>query len=147
MATVVVQRRWPGTVRLTVVERVAVAAAVGSAVMDLLDNEGVRFATVATAPADLPVLTLPGGLDAQAAATSTKAALTVLGALSGVVRGLVTDVTVSTAAEVTLTLEAGRTVTWGPATDSPRKAAALAALVDRPATVFDVSAPGLVTTR
>ena len=145
--TVLVQRRWPGTVRLTVVERVAVAAAVGSGGMDLLDSEGVRFATEATAPTGLPVLTLPGGLDAQGSATTTKAALAVLDALPGVVRTLVTDVTVSPSAEVTLTLDAGRTVTWGPSTESPRKAAALAALVNSPATVFDVSAPGLVTTR
>ena len=52
--TVLVQRRWPGTVHLTVVERTAVAVTAAPGGVGLLDADGVLFAVEKKAPAGLP---------------------------------------------------------------------------------------------
>lgn len=163
VASVTVERSWPSSVTITVVERTpaAVVARPGKP-FALVDPTGVLFADVATAPAGLSVLSLatPGPAD-----PATKAALDVVAALPATVRSTVTTVRAPTPASVTLDLAGGLTVIWGDATNSARKAQTLAALLQnqahpvittdkrgRPitppkATVFDVSAPGVATSR
>jgi cell division protein FtsQ len=46
---------------------------------------------------------------------------------------------------VTLGLTDGRTIRWGSADDSARKAQVLAALMSQPGKVYDVSSPDLPT--
>jgi cell division septal protein FtsQ len=117
---------------------------------------------VATAPAGLPVLSLatPGTADA-----ATVAALAVAAALPDKVRSTVSLISAPTPASVTLTMTGGLSVVWGDASNSARKAQALAALLKTIAnppvvldrrghpiptkkpTVLDVSDPNVVTSR
>jgi cell division protein FtsQ len=53
---------------------------------------------------------------------------------------------VATKDSITLRLGNGDAVVWGSAQDAKRKARVLMALLRRPATVYDVSVPGLPTT-
>lgn len=161
--TATVERVWPSSVRITVVERTpaAVAQRPGKP-LALIDSTGVLFADVDTAPAGLPVLSLatPGPAD-----PATVAALAVAAALPDKVRSTVTLVSAPTPASVTLTLTGGLSVVWGDAANSARKAQAMAALLKtianqpvvldrhgRPIptkkpTVLDVSDPSVVTSR
>ena len=158
-----VERTWPSTVRITVVERTpaAVAQRPGKPLV-LIDSSGVLFADVDAAPVGLPVLSLatPGPAD-----PATIAALAVSAALPAKVRATVSRISVPSPAAVTLTLSDGLSVVWGDADNSARKAQAMAALLktvanppvvlDRhgrpiPAkkvTVLDVSDPSVVTVR
>jgi cell division protein FtsQ len=49
--------------------------------------------------------------------------------------------------QVTLVLRDGRQVLWGGPVDGATKASAVLALIGMPGHVYDVSAPGVVTTR
>jgi cell division protein FtsQ len=161
--TATVERAWPSTVRITVVERTpaAVAQRPGKP-LALLDSTGVLFADVDAAPAGLPVLSLatPGTGD-----PATVAALAVAAALPDKVRSTVSLISAPTPASVTLTMTGGLSVVWGDASNSARKAQALAALLKTIAnppvvldgrghpiptkkpTVLDVSDPNVVTSR
>jgi hypothetical protein len=63
------------------------------------------------------------------------------------VRAQVRSVSASGPESITLRLTGGRTVVWGNEAQSPLKALVLAALLNRKAAVYDVSAPGAPTTR
>jgi cell division protein FtsQ len=159
----IVERAWPSTVRITVVERkpVAVVQRPGKP-LALIDNTGVLFADVPSAPSGLAVLSLatPGPAD-----PATVAALAVEAALPAKVRSMVSLISAPTPASVTLTLAQGVTVVWGDAGNSARKAQTLAALLKvqaqqpvttdkqghpiaaKKATVYDVSSPNVATVR
>ena len=59
----------------------------------------------------------------------------------------VLTVSAKTPGSVTLGLTGGRTIKWGSADESPRKAEVLAALMTQPGKVYDVSSPELPTIR
>ena len=75
-----------------------------------------------------------------------RATLDVLDALPVQVRAQVREVRAASLEQVTLRLTRGRTVEWGSAERSERKAAVLAVLLTRKARVYDVSAPDSPTT-
>lgn len=161
--SVTVERSWPNTVDITVVERkpVAVVKQNGKP-LALVDPTGVLIANVSAVPAGMSVLALsspgPGDL-------STRAALGVVVALPASLRATVAEIQAPTPASVTLKLASGITVVWGDATNSRRKAQALKALLHnqahpapnldshgrqvppKKATVFDVSDPTEVTVK
>ncbi|GGP48915.1 cell division protein FtsQ/DivIB [Saccharothrix coeruleofusca] len=139
VADVRVERVLPGTVRLTVRERVPVAVLKSADGAHLVDSTGKDYATVAQEPAGLPELKVSG--DRRA----TDAAVSVLIQLPEGLRDEVLAVSAGTGADVELTLTAGRQVRWGSAAETPRKAAVLEVLLSRPGTVFDVSSPELAT--
>lgn len=140
---VAVHRSWPGTVQLVVQERTAAAVRASGPSFLLVDRSGVTFATVARRPAGLPMVSAP--VDAGPAAL--RAAMDVLDALPRSVRPQVRQVRATSPDDVRVELTRGRTVTWGSTDRGRRKAAVLAALVSRPAGVYDVSAPDAPTTR
>ena len=152
VASVEVTRGWPHTVVVTVVERVAVAVVDHAGTRSLVDREGVLFDTITgAAPAGVVPLTVPrpGPDDA-----TTAAALGAVVALPADVRREVTGVTAGSPDDVTLTLTDGRTVLWGSAEATPRKARVLAALLDQidagtldEADTLDVSTPDAVVLR
>lgn len=146
VAHVEVSRRWPHGVVIHVVERVPFAVVRGASGAVLLDRSGMAFAAVTTAPAGLVDVTLgavvPGAGDADA-----KAAMTALGALPAKVRERVVRLRAPTPYDVSLQLRGGRMVVWGSAAGSARKAVVLAAMLRRPARVYDVSTPDIVVTR
>lgn len=135
-------RDWPSTVRIDVTERDPVGYLAKSDGVHLVDITGADYAVVATPPAGLPKVLLPSVSPAD---QRTQAVVGVLAALPAQLKSLVLTVDAPTPGSVTLGLSGGRTVRWGDAADSTRKAEVLAALMTRPGKVYDVSSPELPT--
>lgn len=142
VATVGVSRDWPSTVTITITERDPIGYLVESDGVHLVDRTGLDYSTVTRRPAGLPRLTLT---DVAPTDPRTRAVVAVLGTLPAPLRTLVRTAGAKTPGSVTLGLTHGRTVRWGDATDSTRKAEVLAALMTRHGTVYDVSSPALPT--
>jgi cell division protein FtsQ len=142
VATVDVVREWPATVLIEVTERQAAATFAGPGGVHLVDSTGVDFATVPTAPPNLPTLTVGHVAPTDPA---TKAVFAVLAAMPSQLRPELVNIGASTPGGVTFTLNTGKTVIWGDAGDSAHKATVLAALLSQPGKVYDVSAPDLPT--
>lgn len=140
---VVVSRQWPRTVTIAVTERQPVAVQARGPAYVLVDRTGVAFASVPRRPAGLPLVSAP--VDAGPAAV--RAALAVLGQLPASALGQVRQVRAASPEQVEVLLTHGRTVRWGSAERGARKAAVLAVLMSRRATVYDVSAPDAPVTR
>jgi cell division protein FtsQ len=139
-----IQRHWPRTVVITVTERTAVAAVSRAGLYILLDGSGITYASVPMRPAQLPMLRVdnPGPND-----LSTRAALSVLAALSEPLRKSLVTLVADAPTRVRLELAGGRSVTWGDATDNEAKARVATVLLGRPGKLIDVSSPDLVTIR
>jgi len=152
VASVEVTRGWPNTVVVTLAERVPVAVVTDGGTRRLVDAKGVVFDTITgDPPAGVVPLDVrdPGPDDA-----ATTAALGALTALPRDVRDEVTGVAAHTADDVTLTLTDGRSVLWGSADRTARKAEVLGALLQQmdsgaldPAGTVDVSTPDSVVLR
>jgi len=139
-----VERSWPSTVTIRVTERQPLAFAPVAGAAQLVDATGLRFATVPQPPPGLPELT-------AADAAATTAAASVLAVLWGrgheALRAELTAVNADGPFDVQLTLHGDRTVRWGSAENSDRKAAVLAVLLSQRGTVYDVASPDLPTVR
>jgi cell division protein FtsQ len=143
VASARVQRQYPSTLRVTVIERLPVVVKDYPDGPHLFDKDGVDFAT-APPPAGVPYLDTdnPGPNDAP-----TKAALQVMTALRPEVAGQVGRVAAPSVAAITLTLTDGRTVVWGTTDRTEEKALNLAALLTQPGRTYDVSSPDLPTVK
>jgi cell division protein FtsQ len=143
VATARVQREYPSTLRITVVERVPVVVKDYPDGPHLFDKDGVDFAT-APPPPNLAYLEAdnPGPSDPP-----TKAALAVMTALPPDVAGQVARVSAPSVAAITLTLGDGREVVWGTTDRTEEKAQKLAALLTQPGHTYDVSSPDLPTVK
>ena len=143
VASARVQRDYPSTLRITIVERVPVAVKDFPDGSHLYDRDGVDFAT-APPPPGLPYFDVdnPGPSD-----PSTKAALQVLTALQPQVAGQVSRIEARSVASITLTLADGRVVVWGTTDRTQEKADKLTALLTQPGHTFDVSSPDLPTVK
>lgn len=144
VAQVRVSRGWPSTLRVRVVERVAVAGVLTSRGATLLDADGVAFAPVASLPPGVVRLQVakPGPTD-----PTTRAALAVLAELPPSIRVRVAIVRAAGPSSVTLLLRDGRRVLWGGVGDPVLKAQAAEALLKMPGSTYDVSRPAVVTRR
>lgn len=140
VASVSVSRHWPHELRVSIVERVVVAAQRQASGYALLDGGGVRVALSPTVPKGVVPL-------ASATPAATAAALTVLRSLPRELLVRLGSLRASTAEQVILVLTDHRQVLWGGASDNAVKAAATRVLLRMPGTVFDVSAKGVVTRR
>ncbi len=138
-----VERRYPSTIRVSVVERTPAVFYDTPEGTHLMDASGVPYA-IEPAPPGLPRLAVPtpGRGDAQ-----TADALTALTALPAALRSEVTEVGAGTLSDIHLTLADGRRVVWGSADGSAHKAAIVLPLLGQPGQVFDVSSPNLPTVR
>lgn len=137
-----ISRSWPHTVSIEVTERTPVAAvrSGGGAGYRLIDGDGVMYRTVSD-PRDLPVMT---------AGEHPRAAVEGAAVLAALPRGLakrVAEVEATTMDSIELHLRDGRTVVWGSAERSALKAQVLGALIERKASVYDVSVPGVPTVK
>jgi len=142
VAWVDVTREWPSTVRITVTERDPIGVLTKADGVHLVDSTGLDYATVVAAPAGLPNIQLPAAAPTD---PRTQAVVRVMGALPPQLRAQVVAISAATPGSVQLALANGKTVRWGNADDSARKAAVLAALMTRPGKVYDVSSPDLPT--
>jgi cell division protein FtsQ len=140
--SVKVSRRWPHTVAITVTERSPVALLETAEGLRGIDATGAVFALRPNERPDLPRL-VPGE-------TSTPRAIIegakVVARLPAQLTRRLGEVTVASRDAVTLHLRSGDQVMWGSAQETRRKARVLAALLRRPAAVYDVSVPSLPTT-
>ena len=143
IASVRVQRQYPSTLRISVVERVPVVVRDYPDGVHLFDRDGVDFAT-APPPPGVPYLDTenPGPTD-----PATKAALEVMTSLRPDVAGQVGRVSAPSVAAITLTLIDGRVVVWGTTDRTEEKALKLAALLTQPGQTYDVSSPDLPTVK
>jgi len=143
VASARVQREYPSTLRITIVERVPLVVKDYPDGSHLFDKDGVDFAT-APPPPGLPYLDAetPGPSDLP-----TKAALAVLTALRPEVAGQVSRIAAPSVAAITLTLIDGREVIWGTTDRTDEKALKLGALLTQPGHTYDVSSPDLPTVK
>ncbi|GGK70584.1 cell division protein FtsQ/DivIB [Mangrovihabitans endophyticus] len=140
----VVSRSWPATLRIEIVEREPVMAVVTGRLWTLVDDDGVAYRQTPDRPVGVPVarLSRPGPHD-----VNTRAALTVLAALTGELRDQLASITVTAPARIRLQLRDERIVIWGDDTQSGTKAEVATALLRREGATIDVSAPSVVTIR
>jgi cell division protein FtsQ len=144
LATVTVATQWPNTVRITVVERTPAATVrLGDGSYEILDRDGVDLGDVPGLPAGLPLLVMDV-TSAEPAAVA--AAATVASSLTPTLAAKVRSISALTPNSVVLALKSGATVRWGDSSQGAIKAEVLAALMKRPAAVYDVSAPYAPTT-
>jgi cell division protein FtsQ len=144
VASVEASRHWPGTVELTITERVPVALAASPTGPRLVDRTGLAFRPAGAKPPPLPRLVAARVAPGDPA---TQAGLAVLAALPARVRQQVQVVEATGPRAVTLRLAGGKQVRWGTAEESDRKASVLTVLLSQSASLYDVSAPELPTVR
>lgn len=134
--SVVVSRRWPDTVHVAVTERTARLAVAQPGGFVLVDDQGQAYLSVTSAPAAVAI----AEVDPANAALLTRVAA-VAQALPVDLRRRVRAITALTPDSITLKLTDGDVVLWGSAEESELKSQVLRALLKRPATRYDVSAP------
>lgn len=134
-----IELRPPHELLVRVVERTPIGVVKTDAGYSLLDAAGVVLSTTPQRPDGAALLEISGGPDSDAFASAGL----VMRSLPAELRKTVTGVTASSVDDVTLTLEGDRTVVWGNAEQSARKAYTLDKLIAaRPdATSYDVSSP------
>lgn len=142
VATVEVSRSWPSTVEIEVSERTPIGYYDTGEKLHLVDGNGVVYKEISKKPARLPELTLPRVAPDDPV---TRAVTAVLAAIPRELRDRVVSAGAETPGSVKLTLADGKTVRWGDADQSDRKAKVLAALMTREGTNYDVSSPELPT--
>lgn len=138
LAEVTVSRSWPSTIVISASPRVPVVAVRNpQGQVQVVDGDGVAYATVPAAPRGVPQINTsqdPPSRDAL------RAGISVLDALTPAQRKAVTNVTVSGANEVTLRL--GRTtVVWGGAGEPELKVKVMTVLLRGAPALVDVSSP------
>jgi cell division protein FtsQ len=143
VASARVQRQYPSTLRVTVIERLPIVVKDYPDGPHLFDKDGVDFAS-APRPPGVPYLDAeqPGPSDPP-----TKAALQVMTALRPEVAGQIGRIAAPSVAAITLTLTDGRVVVWGTTDRTEEKALKLAALLTQPGQTYDVSSPDLPTVK
>jgi len=143
-------RSWPHGIELKVVERrpvVVVAEGARGRGYAEVDDEGVRFGTVAERPGDVPLLTVDLADSPSrhrfGAGRMRREAVKVAAALPEGVRRDTRTIRVRSYDSITLELTGGRTVVWGSSEDSPAKARSLALVMKAAdgAERYDVSVP------
>lgn len=137
VGAVEVRKGWPNSVILAVEPRAAVATQVGTG--RGVDAGGVAFDSPVPLAKNLPTIEADG--------VGLVAAVTVWQSLPSTLLSKVIGVTASTRDDVVLELKSGAKVRWGSAGQGDLKAQVLAALLQRRAEVYDVSAPELPTTQ
>ena len=145
LAEVTVGRSWPSTIVISASPRVPVLAVKNpQGQVQVVDSQGVAYATVRSSPPGVPLINT---VENPPSKDSLRAGIAVLQALSGSQRVLVSNVTVSGANLVTLTLRAV-TVVWGGASEPELKVKVMTALLGREGVrTIDVSAPRTPVTR
>ncbi|WP_406708054.1 cell division protein FtsQ/DivIB [Streptomyces halobius] len=145
--TVAVVRSWPHTIDLEVTERTPELLMRSGGKFVEVDAEGVRFATVATAPKGVPLLEMTAADSPSLHRFGTdrlrRAAAVAVAHLPETVLKEVRTVRVRSYDSLTLELTRGRTVLWGSEERGRQKAKVLVALLKAAgdARHFDISVP------
>jgi cell division protein FtsQ len=145
VADVEVAREWPDTLAITVTPRVPIAVTSANGQLWLLDSDGDPYLTVASPPPGMVTVQLaaPGRND-----PATRAALSVVHALTPDFTSQVAVLSARTEFDVELTLIDRRKVIWGEPVDNSKKMQMLPALLAaRDGTEYDITDPTLATVR
>lgn len=142
VATVDVSRSWPSTIEIAVTERTPAGVYDTGSTLYLVDTGGVVYKEISRRPQGLPEFRLS---EVGARNPETRAVVSVRKALPRQLRDKVTEWRADSPGSVEFTLRSGKTVRWGDASDSDRKAKVLGALMTRKGKVYDVSSPELPT--
>jgi cell division protein FtsQ len=144
-----VSRSLPGTVRIEVLERAAIAYATLGGQIRGIDRYGIAFRTFDSPPKGL--------LQVDVIVANARQRQQTLAAVASVVetidkkdaqlRRLVQSIRATTKDSIVLDLTKGRTVTWGSAGSADRKLMVLKSLLTIKAKEYDISAPDQPTTR
>ncbi len=143
VATVDVRRALPGSVVVTVAERVPVAGFPAPGGTALVDDTGLVYRTVAAPPDGVPLLSVGPSPRPSPADATTVAAVEILTSLPPTLRSRVSTVRAASPYDVAFTFTGGTEVRWGDNASNDTKAAVLTALLTRPGRVYDVSSPEL----
>jgi cell division protein FtsQ len=139
IASARVSKDWPGTVVVTVVERVAAALVPDARGYQVVDGGGVVFGQEAKATGGLPVITVSAPAKADEVVPGALAALR---ALPATIDRRIAAITASDPYAITLRFTDGSTVNWGGGDDAVGKARDLEDLLRiQGGTHYDVSAP------
>ena len=139
IASASVSRDWPGTVQVTVVERVAAAMVPDAQGYEVVDGGGVVFGQVTKVISGLPVITVSAPAKADEVVPGALAALR---ALPATIDRRIAAITASDPYAITLRFTDGATVNWGGGDDAVDKARDLEDLLRiQGGTHYDVSAP------
>lgn len=145
IAEVSVERGWPGTLRVRAVPREpALVLRNPQGQLEVVDATGVSYATVASVPKGVPVVTAASTQGTTKAAL--EAALSMIRTLPEDLAKQVSAIEVSTANLVQFTLGKVKVV-WGGGDAADRKLEILRALLPTQPQVIDVSAPETPVTR
>jgi cell division protein FtsQ len=144
-----VTRRWPGTIRIEVVERRPIAWTIDGGLIRALDRYGVDFRTYRTEPKKLVEVVVETYVarQRQQALESSAAVIELLREGDPGLLKRVRYVRVASKDSVQLVLGKNRTVTWGSAAKGEQKLTVLRSLLRIKARGYDVSAPEQPTTR
>ncbi|MBB3052684.1 cell division protein FtsQ [Prauserella isguenensis] len=142
VATVDVSRSWPSTIEIAVTERTPAGVYDTGPKLYLVDAGGVVYKEISKRPQGLPEFRLS---EVGARNPETRAVVSVRKALPRQLRDKVTEWRADSPGSVEFTLRSGKTVRWGDASGSDRKAKVLGALMTRKGKVYDVSSPELPT--
>ena len=138
-----VGRDWPDGIAIDVTERQAVAVVEREGTWQGLDEEGVLFRSYPTRPEGLPQVQVTASTTVDALEEAAR----VVEALPPELLERVKVLDVGSIDAISFRLAGGATATWGSADESDEKARVLEALMRRPASAYDVTAPGRPTIR
>ena len=147
--TVAVERHWPNTITIRIVERKSVAWIRSGGAIRGLDRFGVDFRTYSKAPKELFEVRVSSFSSEKRQDSLVEAAKVI-----GIIRSgdpdlfaTINHVSVASKDSVELILTKNRTVRWGSAAQSPQKLTVLEPLLKISARTYDVSAPAQPTTK
>lgn len=143
VAQVRVKRDYPSTLTVEVLERTPWAYYDGPGGPHMLDQLGVDYA-IAPPPPGLPKISTPQVLGDP---ELLRAGLAVLGEMPRPLWNQVSELAINSKDDLELTLQDGRKVRWGNASDTVLKGAVALAILTQPGQVFDVSSPSLPTAK
>jgi cell division protein FtsQ len=136
VASVSVDRRWPHTLSIQVVERQPVVAVRTGEGYLLVDRTGVAFEIVSALPRGVVTV----GIDSTDAALLAQAG-TIVTEMPAGLREQVAAITAKTPDSFRVTLDSGLTVVWGSADQSALKGQVALLLLKKKPKAIDVSAP------
>lgn len=144
VSSVIIRRDWPSGLRVSLAERVPVAAVKSDDEFVLLDSDGSRVGVSEAEPEGVALAKVPLQKGRE---SSLAAVLTVLDEIPDPLRQEISDIGADSRDTVFFTLDGGERVEWGSSDDSVLKASVLEILRQQKAQVYDVSAPTLPVTR
>lgn len=133
-----VTRHWPGSVEISVVERVPVVAVPRTGSVDLYDVDGVLVGSAAAAPKATPSLAVAAGDPSREV---VKAAVALLRSLPAPLRKQVSGLRAEGPASLSFDLADGAVVVWGNGERTPEKVRALTLLLPQKAKRYDLRVP------